>query len=485
MQVAVQDKVEKQIAKIRKHAPQIEAAYNYAVAHDGALPAAEARIMAGESLDAVGAARAALGRAERQLASKRAANLTWSSDAEKGTADLKAKLAAAEKLCAATVASHVAKGFVTIPAATIAGANLEEMPLATTDTETAKLPTGMNLQRVIGHHCIAEHEAKGAAAAADAAAQAAAALVVFDRRMLRVSPELARKVIDTAAEYEVEMERRSKVAAEVDGLARMAAAKGKWPQRAPGKVEELTMAAAESLVVGASEAKGGAPDPESPAYALWSRHQATSGSIALYEQLCVLAFAMGFFATVVPGAVKALARYTFKVMEKYGGNFAGCRDLIRATIQVSSLSEAAAVVEALYRSESILVVREKDRFNQSAEAVLPSGGYRDFQALCLFQAGGVYRWGEVQVNLTSMVEIKGREGGGHAAYKFARSIGAFYEGSYQHEGGCDDDLCARVAAGVLLKVDLQNDEAMSKNPALLAMFCAALRSKTCRVNWLR
>ena len=114
------------------------------------------------------------------------------------------------------------------------------------------------------------------------------------------------------------------------------------------------------------------------------------------------------------------------------------------------------------------------------------GSSQDFQALCLFEVEpGVYRWGEVQVNVTDMVAIKARPGGGHDAFKFARSIGAYSEGSYLFKGGCDAELCAQIAAGLLLKVDLSHDEAMSKDPALLVKVCEALGSPTCRVTDLK
>ena len=490
--------VQAEIEKIRAAAPGIAAAYDYFVA-SGSLPAEEAAIMAGESLDAVGGKRAAVGRAERELTSKRARNKGHGFSRDFECQSLEATLAAVKKEYAAAVAGHVAKGLGTAAAtAAAAGAKFKEIPLTSTDTETAPSPTGITLQRIVGLCCVAEHEAKvasDAAAAKAAAAEATAALAVFDDRVLEATPELARTVIDTAKGYQGEMDGRRKVSGEVDGLARMEAAPGRWPQRAPaaaasskkGKEEQLpvpgeplTEEAAARLVAGSSD---GAPDPASPAFALWNRHQATSGSIVLYQLLCGLVSALSLpGVTVVPGAVKALPRYTYKVVEKYGGDFGGCRDLIRATIQVSSLADAATVVEALYQSGAVFVVRRKDRFNQSAAEVLPAGGYRDFQALCLFEvAPGVYRWGEVQVNLDAMVAIKSKKGGGHAAFKFARSIGAFYPGSYEHSGGCDEGLCARIKAGGLLKVDLGSDKAMKKDPALLRKFCDALGAETCRL----
>ena len=175
-------------------------------------------------------------------------------------------------------------------------------------------------------------------------------------------------------------------------------------------------------------------------------------------------------------------RYTFKTVDKYSGQFSGCRDLVRATIEAESLAELAEIVEALHRSSSIVVVRSKDRFNQLAAEVLPIGGYRDYQALCLFQVqAGVWAWGEIQCNLAKMVQIKKTKGGGHDAFKFARSISAYSEATYHFKGKAALEVCERVAAGVLLKLDLTEDTSLSKDPVLLASFCDALKSKSCRL----
>ena len=71
------------------------------------------------------------------------------------------------------------------------------------------------------------------------------------------------------------------------------------------------------------------------------------------------------------------------------------------------------------------------------------------------------------------------------AQKFARSIGAYDAGTFTHTGGCDEALCDKIKAVMVLKVDLQGDQAMKKDPALLAMFCKALKSTTCRVTELK
>lgn len=405
-----------------------------------------------------------------------------------------------------------------------------------------------------------------------------------------VAAELSKKILKTVDEYETDMALRKGIAEEDDGLARMAAAKATWPQMIGGRssedwssgkdlgtgwhfvpgyemrvrpptgpthtttvpnkyfhddgrttediVEAGWFAIADAMVTDSSP---GAPSPTTPAAALYARHQATSGSIALYQQLVTLVANLKFDATtasnlqdkaakaekalnvmkwrasqpepfitfgevfkmepeiraemerqvpftlkaaeksrcagcleeaeqleaeaevmqemcsgsfateetakvekldafhrafsrwptsdseldmlielamkmnaqeddvhdrfvknrvaelkttvanaartamrpmVVPGMVKALRRFTYNVMVKYNGRFARCRDVIRATIHANSLAAVADIVEAVYKSNAIIVVREKDRFNQSAAEVLPIGGYR--VVLCWF-----------------------------------------------------------------------------------------------------
>ena len=52
------------------------------------------------------------------------------------------------------------------------------------------------------------------------------------------------------------------------------------------------------------------------------------------------------------------------------------------------------------------------------------GGYRDLQLQCLLLVDGVYRYGEIQINLEEFVAIKSGKttGGGHTPFKIARSI---------------------------------------------------------------
>ena len=378
---ALPAKVARQIEKINRQAPDITAALKHTVDHSGALPVAERAIMVDECLDAIGGLRAAVTAAGRQLASKVAANKARGGTDGYQTEPLEAQAVAAKEALATGLAAFEAMEFGTVGATGLgeleAGA-LERIPLASTDTAASAGYTvsstdgagvaGANLQRVVGHLSVLESRAAAAGDAAAATAKVDAAVAVYTRRVVAAAPALAGQILDDVASYEKAMARLTAQPGGQAGLERLKAAQGRLATQEP-----LTMAAAEALVAGSSP---GRPDPTKPAAALYGRQQATAGSIALYKQLCALIAALDIFASVVPGAVKALPRYTFKVLQKYGGNFGLCKDLIRATIEVGSLADVATVVEALYRSGAIRVVRAKDRFNASAEEALPIGGYR-------------------------------------------------------------------------------------------------------------
>lgn len=491
--------VSSQIKKIDQQAPAIEADWRHVEQH-GSLPAEAEAVMVEQSLDAIASQRAMIRKAEAQLESRRAANRLYSKVQCKVPVDrecdgLIVLVAEAKQVFAASIADFATKGYGDLPAGIdgLTTQDLEDMPLASTDTTcdsytpsaaAASAVRGINLQRVIGHYCVLE--ARSAAGGNTAAATAAGAnlnepLAVYARRVVQVTPALAGQIITDVSSYEQVMAARKQIAAEVEGLVRMAAAGEKHPQTAPGTDERIAMESAEALV---SASEPDAPPAGNPARALYARHRASAASISLYKQLCALTAALACLATIVPGAVKALARYTFKTVDKYGGQFSGCRDLVRATIEAGSLAELAEIVEALHKSSSILVVRAKDRFNQLAAELLPIGGYRDYQALCLFQVEpGVWAWGEIQCNLAEMVQIKKTPGGGHDAFKFARSISAYSEGTYLFKGSIDAEVCERVAAGVLLRLDLRGDRTIENNPNpwLLVKLCTALRSATCRL----
>ena len=62
-------------------------------------------------------------------------------------------------------------------------------------------------------------------------------------------------------------------------------------------------------------------------------------------------------------------------------------------------------------------------------------------------------------------------------------LGVYSEGTYLFKGSIDAKVCERVAAGVLLKLDLRGDRTIENNPNpwLLVKLCTALGSATCRL----
>ena len=281
--------------------------------------------MVEQSLDAIATQRALVRGAEVQLASKRAANKAAWPDlirlSDSGCDALKKQVTEAKQAFAASVADFATKGYGDLPAGlgNRPAQELQDMPLASTDTTCESYAPstadssgirGINLQRVIGYHCI--HEARSSAAGNTAAATAAEAklneaLAVYARRVVEVTPALARQILSDVSSYEAVMVACKQIAPEVEGLVRIAAAGAKFPQMVPGTGEQITMATAEALV---NSSAPDAPGAGSPARALYARHRATSASISLYEQLCALTAVLGCSSqtTVVPGAVKALAR---------------------------------------------------------------------------------------------------------------------------------------------------------------------------------
>ena len=169
----------------------------------------------------------------------------------------------------------------------------------------------------------------------------------------------------------------------------------------------------------------------------------------------------------------------YKTVTKYGCDFSQCRDVVRCTVVAATMAGLTEVVRALLAAGSALaVVRAKNRFVSGYDA-RPGGGYLDVQLQVVFQdGGGRWHWGEVQVNLERMVEIKARPGGGHEAFKYARSLAAFDAKTFVFSGSWSDDVAVQIESGVVLEVDLQRGDV---DPARLG---AALASPRCRVTTL-
>ena len=236
-----------------------------------------------------------------------------------------------------------------------------------------------------------------------------------------------------------------------------------------------------------------APDPGHPAYALYIRKVATAGSIILYLLMCAIASVADCGAEVLPGGLKGLRRIVFKTCLNYGCDFSKCKDGIRATLILPTLAALLQMLLAVFRDDSLVVVRIKNRYGEDPQTnedydAASSSGYRDVQLLCLFKVGNQWRYGEVQLNLQMMVAIKGREGGGHTLFKFGRSIMAFVKSVYAYEGTVTETLIEQASAGMVISVTLIKVDGESETPAgkaLLHRLFAAMGARTSRVRHLK
>ena len=433
-----------QIRKIEAEAPDNAAAYQHTVEHRGKLRPKELAELREETLDAIGAKKAKAMVAQAELDLKRTSNLAGplaeNCDANgdgtgsiTSTTKLKAAAVAATEALAAAVDRLNSQGLgVASPGERLGGhsvKSLESMMLASTDVSaaacTASTPdaaaiTSPNLQRVLGFLCVVEarHRNEGNAAAAAAAAEKVAeAGRIYAARVVTASPALARTILRDVGDYAAVMAALTGIATEQKALERL---------RGIGPSEAVTPESAAALVTGGGRKGTSTPAPPpstSPAFAVRARHLASGASIVFYELLLLL-LAGYVNATVVPGSVKKLRRFGFKTEDKYDGDYGQCHDLVRATIEVGTLAEVAEVAELIHKSPGVLVVRVKNRFDPSYDA-LPIGGYRDLQLLVVFEeAPGVWRWAELQINLAEMVAIKSRPGGGHDAFVRVRGKGS-------------------------------------------------------------
>ena len=81
------------------------------------------------------------------------------------------------------------------------------------------------------------------------------------------------------------------------------------------------------------------------------------------------------------------------------------------------------------------------------------------------------------------MELKNREDGGHTIFKYARSFEGYSEATYLYTGKLTETLCGYVAAGLIIKANLEGDDGAS--PELHSKLWAALASPKCRVSVLR
>eukprot|EP00729_Bicosta_minor_P032687 gene32687-biopygen17503 len=225
-----------------------------------------------------------------------------------------------------------------------------------------------------------------------------------------------------------------------------------------------------------------APASTSLSYVAYAQRVAADVSIAVYVVICLMITAVGVGGYCIPGNVKQSRRIIFKTLFKYGGIFLKCRDLSRVTIKVPNLMVMVQLAEALHKHPQLRVWRCKNRFSAKERGnAQDSGGYLDFQMVCLFELNGRYHYVEVQLNLIEMVAIKagGGGGGGHDAFNTARVIDAFSRRSTEYRGNPSAELWAMISAGTVQRVILDGAKITVDDAAQLEK---AMESKLCRVE---
>ncbi len=105
--------------------------------------------------------------------------------------------------------------------------------------------------------------------------------------------------------------------------------------------------------------------------------------------------------------LKGADRTIAKVVNDYGGDPAQMKDILRATLIVSNLQQARAVVDAI-KARFETTGRDRDLLRKDADTSA-SGGYRD--AKFNIAINGIVA--EVQVNVTELMVAKSKTGGGH------------------------------------------------------------------------
>ena len=63
--------------------------------------------------------------------------------------------------------------------------------------------------------------------------------------------------------------------------------------------------------------------------------------------------------------------------------------------------------------------------------------------------------GEVQINVKEFVELKGRKGGGHEVFDFARTIMAYDPSTFKYKGELSERVLGMIGAGSILELDLE------------------------------
>jgi hypothetical protein len=132
------------------------------------------------------------------------------------------------------------------------------------------------------------------------------------------------------------------------------------------------------------------------------------------------------FVFVAP--LKGEARAKEKVEGEYGGDWSQVRDVIRATITVSSMAEIRSTMAAVAAAGLLLAQKPKDKFTNPTPE-----GYRDLNTIVKLPNGMV---AELQYHLKPITAAKATA---HKDYEVSRSLSAKYGEDAPSEAWSDED----------------------------------------------
>ena len=448
----------------------------------GAVPSSELTAEAArQAADAVGSTLCVIKSLEQQLAEAREKVGGWGDSVkdpilkplERDLDAAKATLQAGTEVCTSNWGLEIEEPF---RPAVDDQATFASLPMSVPEEATA---SGATMIGVVGQLCLLKGESSVPAWMFDA----------FAKKRVAVSATLVKIILKDVQKYDTELAvqiNRPGGALAVTKLAEATSDDAILHQTVKsGGTGIVTKAWIKETAAAATASAAAANVPlDALAYVAHARLAAGPVSIMLYEVVSELLHAHAVEGSeCLPGMVKGSARIVFKSMTKYLGNTSKCHDLARATVSVRTLADAVAVVLAVLACPLIVVIRAKNRFDPSYDAI-PIGGYRDVQLQCLLQdSTDNWHYAELQINLVAMIAIKegGEDGGGHHAFDQARLIDAFSERTLRYNGKPSDVVFGMVRSGVLLALDLTANKLDESQQEALQ---GALQSTECRIRSL-
>jgi hypothetical protein len=397
--------VRQQLRKISTEVQRITASW-MAICDNGALPGEDRDTVHRATLDAIGTLHTSVEELKKQV--EETERNSYDHNREKNVAPIKKKLAKREASLTTAIAAAGKRdpdGTATAELTGLSEAEVRALFVSSLhpDYVEAGDESRPTVQRVIGALVVA----------GGLSAKLEAAMRSYYEKRTEAAADAVPKILDDVERYAAAVTDLMAAPDATDAIAKLK------------RLKELIRPDAEANAAD-KVANAEAPPKSEPGHAFFLRRQAGAGCALLYSLVCNV---VSSDAIVIPGGIKAVPRMVFKTMVNYAGDFSRCKDVVRATVKVGSLRAVAETVGRLFDTETIKIVRMKDRFQPDYDSG-PTGGYRDVQLLCVFNIDGRWQYGEIQVNVDTLVEIKSRPGGGHTVFKYARSFEGYSEATY-------------------------------------------------------